>query len=199
MWHTRKELRRNKRNNIQTAENLYKENGLDNVSLNTIISHAGVSKGSFYSHYDSKDSLEAEFINDTISSMELSYDNILDSFTDQASTAVIFSSLLEKVAHNITKYLGYPLVKTAGMIQIRKSNNYAILMTFSKGLYSAVYKLVRRGIGQGEFRTSDSAETIADNIVMCIRGFIFEWIIRYPDMDLKDCLQKHFRVYFAGL
>jgi len=180
----------------KSAALLFREYGLENVSLNSIISHAGVSKGSFYSHFDSKDSLEADFITDTIGSMELSYETVI---AENAPAAVMFSYLLKKISDNITEFLGYTLVKTACIIQIRKSMNFETLMSFNKGLYGAVYKLVRMGIEQGEFKTCDCAETVAEDIVTTIRGFIFEWIVRYPNMDLNACLQKHFKTYFAGL
>ena len=180
----------------RSAELLFREYGLDNVSLNSIISHAGVSKGSFYSHYDSKDSLEADFIADTIGMMDLSYETVI---FNKTQSDVMFSILLEKISHNITEYLGYTLVKTACIIQIRKSMNHDMLMKFNKGLYGAVYKIITMGIEQGEFRMEDSAETIAEDIVTTIRGFVFEWIVRYPDMDLNACLQKHFKTYLAGL
>ena len=180
----------------KSAALLIRENGLALVSLNAIIRHAGVSKGAFYSHYDSKDALEAEFIGDVIGRMNFSYDTVA---AGNAPVADLFSSLLEKVSHNITEELGHTLVKTAGLIQIRKSMNFEMLMSFSKGLYGAVYKLVRMGIEQGAFKTCDCAEQIAGDIVMTIRGFVFEWIIRYPDMDLCACLQMHFKRYLAGL
>lgn len=180
----------------RSAELLFREYGLDNVSLNSVVSHAGVSKGSFYSHFDSKDSLEADFIKDIIDRMNFGYETVI---VDEAPAAVIFCSLLEKVSHNITEDLGYTLVKAAGLIQVRKSTNHEMLLTFSKGLYSVVYKIIHSAIEKGEFRTLDSSETIVDDIVMTIRGFIFEWILRYPDMDLNACLQKHFKTYFAGL
>lgn len=55
------------------------------------------------------------------------------------------------------------------------------------------------GIEQRELKTCDCAKTITEDIVMTIRGFVFEWIVRFPEMDLNACLQKHFKVYFAGL
>lgn len=55
------------------------------------------------------------------------------------------------------------------------------------------------GIERREFSTDDSAEAIAEDIVMTIRGLIFEWIVRYPDMDLSASLRKHFKTYLAGL
>jgi len=180
----------------RSAELLFRDYGLDNVSLNSIISHAGVSKGSFYSHFDSKDLLEADFIKDIIGRMNFSYETI---FADENSAALMFSSLLEKVSHNITEDLGYTLVKAAGLIQVKKSTNHEMLLTFSIGLYGSVYKIISMGIKRGEFSTDESAEAIADDIVMTIRGFIFEWLLRYPDMDLNACLQKHFKTYLAGL
>jgi len=179
----------------RSAKLLYREYGLENVSLNSIISHAGVSKGSFYSHYDSKDSLESDFIADTIGFMDLSYES---AFANKVPTTDIFSSLLEKMSHNITEYLGYTLVKTSCIIQIRKSMNHDMLLKFNQGLYGAVYRIINTGIEQGEFITGDAAETIANDIVMSIRGFVFEWVVRYPDMDLNACLQKHFKIYLAG-
>lgn len=126
----------------RSAELLFREYGLENVSLNSIISHAGVSKGSFYSHFDSKDSLEADFIKDVISRMNFSYETVV---AENAPASLMFSYLLEKVSHNITEELGHTLVKTAGLIQIRKSMNFEMLMSFNKGLYGAVYKLVSMG------------------------------------------------------
>ena len=128
--------------------------------------------------------------------MNFSYETV---FTGEAPAALMFSSLLEKVAHNITEDLGYKLVKAAGLIQVRKSMNHEKLLTFSIGLYGSVYKIINMGIERGDFSTNNSAEAIAEDIVTTIRGFIFEWIIRYPDMDLNACLQKHFKTYFAGL
>lgn len=181
---------------FKSAELLFREHGLEYVSLNSIIDHAGVSKGSFYSHYDSKDSLEADFIADTIGYMDLSYEA---AFASKYPATVMFSSLLEKISHNITEYLGYTLVKTSCMIQIRRSMNHEMLLKFNQGLYGSVYKIISMGIERGEFSTDESAEAIADDIVMTIRGFVFEWIVRYPDMDLNACLQKHFKTYLAGL
>ena len=56
--------------------------------------------------------------------MNFSYETV---FTNEASAAFMFSSLLEKVSHNITEDLGHPLVNTAGLIQIRKSTNHEML------------------------------------------------------------------------
>jgi hypothetical protein len=95
--------------------------------------------------------------------------------------------------------LGYPLNKNAAMIQINKTLNHDILINYNKSIYSAVFRLITLGMERGEFRTTYYADTIASDFVTTVRGFIFEWIANYPDMDLNDCLQKHFRIYFEGL
>jgi hypothetical protein len=80
----------------------------------------------------------------------------------------------ESESHNITESLGYPLVKAAGLIQLKKSTNYRMLLTFGNGLYDAVYKIIYTGIERENSRAGDCAETIAEDIVMTIRGLIFD-------------------------
>ena len=181
------------------AEVLFRERGFEDTSVNLIVQKAGISKGTFYVHYDSKDSLVADFITNTIGWMDSSYDAVLDSCADGIPVSEVLLSLVKKVSHNITADLGYTIVQTVGSIQIRKTTNYDMLLTFNKGLYASVYKLVKKGIEQGEFKTLISAESVAEDIVTAIRGFIFEWIVRYPNFDLNDCLRKHFEIYLAGL
>lgn len=42
---------------LKTASELFKEKGYNNTSVNDIVKAAKVSKGSFYTHYDSKETL----------------------------------------------------------------------------------------------------------------------------------------------
>src|SRR5690554_1772865 len=42
---------------IQIALNLFAKKGYENITINNIIDEAGLSKGGFYHHYDSKEAL----------------------------------------------------------------------------------------------------------------------------------------------
>lgn len=106
---------------------------------------------------------------------------------------------MERVSFNKEEELGYPLNKNAAIIQINKTLNHDLLMNYNKALYREAFRLITLGIERGEFKTKYSADAIAGDFVTTVRGFIFEWISSYPDMNLNNCLQEHFRIYLAGL
>lgn len=164
-----------------------------------MVKKAGISKGSFYVHFDSKDEIIAYFINAVISEIDIDLDSIINSTQDETSISDILLILLEKISINKTQELGYPLNKNAAMIQISRSLNHDLLMNYNKALYRSIFKLITLGKERGEFKTIYSADAIANDFVTTERGFIFEWIVNYPDMDLNCSLQQHFKIYLAGL
>ena len=184
---------------LKSSEVLFKDQGFENTSVDSIVRRAGISKGSFYVHFNSKDEIVAHFINSVISKIDMDLDSIINSVKDDNSITTTLLEVLEIVAYNIVKKLGYPLNKNAAIIQINKTLNHELLMNYNNALYSAVIKLITLGIERGEFNTKHSPEIIARDFVTTIRGFIFEWITNYPDMDLNNCLRRHFEIYLAGL
>lgn len=184
---------------LKSAEVLFKEQGFENTSVDSIVKKAGISKGSFYLHFNSKDEIVTHFINAVINKIDIDLDSIVNSTKEDSSVTTTLLKILEKVSFNKVEELGYPLNKNAAMIQINKTLNNDLLMNYNKALYRAVFKLITLGIERGEFKTTYSADAITSDFVTTIRGFIFEWIANYPDMDLNNCLQGHFRIYLAGL
>lgn len=184
---------------LKSAEVLFKDQGFENTSVESIVKRAGLSKGSFYVHFNSKDEIIAYFINAVISKIDMDLDSIVNSSQDDISVTDTLLKILGKVSFNKVDELGYPLNKNAAMIQINKTLNHDLLMNYNKALYRTVFKLITLGMERGEFNTTYSAEDIASDFVTTIRGFIFEWIANYPDLDLNHSLQKHFKIYLAGL
>lgn len=171
---------------LKSAEVLFKDQGFENTSVDSIVKSAGISKGSFYVHFNSKDEIVAHFINAVINRIDMDLDSIINTVKDDTSVTTTLLKILEKISFNKADELGYPLNKNAAMI-------------YNKALYRTVFKLITLGIESGEFNTTYSAEDIASDFVTTVRGFIFEWIANYPDMDLNNYLQRHFRIYLTGL
>lgn len=184
---------------LKSAEVLFKDQGFENTSVDSIVKSAGISKGSFYVHFNSKDEIVAHFINAVINRIDMDLDSIINTVKDDTSVTTTLLKILEKISFNKADELGYPLNKNAAMIQINKTLNHDLLMNYNKALYRTVFKLITLGIESGEFNTTYSAEDIASDFVTTVRGFIFEWIANYPDMDLNNYLQRHFRIYLTGL
>ena len=183
----------------QCAVQLFREYGFDQVSVDSIAEKAGISKGAFYVHFDSKDALLASIIEEYVNELDMNYQMYLKSFPSDAAASYILISLVEKIVDNIACDIGYDLIKIAYRIQIDRTINTGILLNHDRELYKTFSILVDRGMRQGEFKTEIPAETIADHLVMAIRGFTYEWCIRYPDFDLKNQLHQHFEILLSGI
>lgn len=56
---SKEQMERNRDNIIKRSAELFRERGLDGVSVNDIMSAVGLTHGGFYGHFSSKDELEA--------------------------------------------------------------------------------------------------------------------------------------------
>ena len=63
-----------------SADQLFRKYGFNNVSVDSIVENAGVCKGTFYVHFDSKKSLINALVVDTVTKLDLDYKSYLESF-----------------------------------------------------------------------------------------------------------------------
>lgn len=70
---------------LKSAEILFKNQGFENTSIDSIVKIAGISKGSFYVHFNSKDEIIAYFTNAVINKIDMDLDSIINSSQDDIS------------------------------------------------------------------------------------------------------------------
>lgn len=183
----------------KSAEELFKEYGIDSVSVDSIVEKAGVSKGAFYVHFDSKDSLTAELINDYVNEIDLDYKSHLESFPTDTLASDIFISMIGKIADIITLNIGCDNMKTLYRVLITKTINADSAINYNRTLYKMFMDLISKGVQQGEFSAEIPVDTLAKHCIMAYRGLTYEWCIRYPNFDLKEQAQKHFEILLTGI
>lgn len=188
-----------KRKIIESADSLFREYGFEHVSVNSIVKRAGISKGDFYVHFDSKDALTAVLIAEYVKRADLSYEKFIETFPDNTETAVILLALVEKIADVITDRVGYDLIRLAYRIQIDRNIRTDMLLSYGRDIYGIFGSLIQRGIRQDEFKPELDPETTAEQFVTVLRGFTYEWCIRYPEFHLKDELLRHFNLLLSGI
>lgn len=184
---------------IESTDSLFKEYGFENVSVDSIVEKAGISKGGFYVHFESKDDLTAALIAEYVNELDLSYGTFLETFPESAETSAILLSLIGKIADSMTDRIGYNLIKLAYRIQIDRNISTDVLLSYSRDIYGLFGELMQRGIRRGEFCAELESEAIAEQFVAVLRGFTYEWCIRYPDFHLKDELLRHFNLLLSGI
>ena len=188
-----------KRKIIESADSLFREYGFENVSVNSIVKRAEISKGDFYVHFDSKDALTAVLIAEYVKRADLSYEKFIETFPDNTETAVILLALVGKIADVITDRVGYDLIRLAYRIQIDRNIRTDMLLSYGRDIYGIFGSLIQRGIRQDEFKPELDPETTAEQFVTVLRGFTYEWCIRYPEFHLKDELLRHLKLLLSGI
>lgn len=184
---------------FNSAKSLFRKNGFENVSVDSIVEAAGVAKGSFYVYFDSKDSIIAAFINDYVKEVDADYKTYLDSFDAQTPASDLIISFIEKITHILSNEIGYDQIRTLYRVQITKTVNTDAVLDYHREIYQLFHDILRRGIQQGEYRTDIPLEVLTRHFMTAIRGITYEWCIRYPDFDLKQEAREHFRILLSGI
>lgn len=183
----------------ESADQLFQKYGFESVSVDSIVEMAGVSKGSFYVYFESKNSLIEALITDFVYKLDLDYKSFISSFAAGMSASDMLITLVEKIADIMTNSIGYNHIKIIYQVQITKTQNTDAILGYNRDLYKILGDIITRGIQQGEFKTDIYAETIANHFIICIRGLTYEWCVRYPDFDLRNQVVEHFKILLSGI
>ena len=183
----------------QSAKSLFLEHGVEKVSVDSIVEAAGVSKGSFYVHYESKDVLASILITDYVHEIDSEYKIYLESINNEVPASDFLILMVEKIAEIIASKIGHRDMKTLYKSHITKTidTNYSI--SYDRELYKMFGDILERGIRQGEFRSDIPVVTLANHFVLAMRGITFEWCIQYPDFNLKEQFLIHFEILLNGI
>lgn len=183
----------------ESAEQLFHQHGFENVNIDDIVKHAGVAKGSFYVHYESKDVLISLLINDYVNKVDTDYKTYLDSMALNTKADEIILSLAGKIADVITNDIGHENMRLLYKTQLAKDAGTKATMNYNRELYKMFYDILQKGIEQKAFRAEISAEATARQFMLIYRGLTYEWCIRYPEFDLKVQAIKLFDLVLTGV
>jgi AcrR family transcriptional regulator len=178
-----------------SALELFKTQGIDNVSVNSIVEMAGISKGAFYVHYDSKLALLKEYID----SLDLNYEEYFESISKDMNPSSMIVLMTKKTIDVLVNNIGYSLIKNVYQALFLQEINTDNILNYNRSLPEIYKKIILRGIDEGEFKASVDVENVASQFVMSIRGMTFEWCIRSSEFDLKNETLTHFRLLLEGM
>ena len=183
----------------ETAKELFLEYGVDNVSVDSIVEAAGISKGAFYLHYESKDALASILITDYVKEIDSDYKNYLETIGNDVSSPDILLFLTEKVAEILENKIGFEKMKILYKLHITKTIDTQSSVSYNRDLYTVYSDILERGITRGEFTSDLPVNILVNHLVLAMRGITFEWCIRYPDFNLKEQFLAHFKILLNGI
>ena len=183
--------RETKKKIFNAAKNILQEKGYEALSIKNICEEAGVSNGSFYHHFKTKDDLLSYYIEEQPSINPDLLD--LPESPDEAKTAII------QVYLNYVHYcqdLGlsfmsnYYTPKNQSLNPaIRTERPYPIV---------TVHNYLKKALDAGVIHLSYPLEDITTDIRMIVIGNVFEWCLKNGDADFEGNMKRSLQAYLDG-
>ena len=184
---------------FQAAKRILQKQGYEQLSIKNICEEAGVSNGSFYHHFKTKDDLLSYYIEEQ-PSMD---PNLLDLPSSAAGTKEAIISVYLNYVHyceelGVEFMANYYTPKNQSLItagtgqkSCRRCDSLISKIT--------VHDYLKRVIDAGIISPPADLEDITTDIRMIVIGNVFEWCLKSGDADFEGNMRRSLTTYLNGL
>jgi TetR/AcrR family transcriptional regulator, fatty acid metabolism regulator protein len=173
---------------LQAALKLFTKYGFDKVTVEDITNHAGVSKGTFYNHFTTKEQVLVEQF-DGIDAYYVKTLAGLDPSASASDRALLFIDAMCKFCSEVW---GLTFLKIVYMNQISIGERPSILLRKERLFFTIIETIVKLGRDTGEFRTDMSFDDQVYLFASTARSLLYEWCLHDGAFDLRDGGRKFF-------
>lgn len=181
-----------KRKIFCAAKDILRRQGYEELSIKNICDEAGVSNGSFYHHFKTKDDLLSYYIEEQPGINPDLLD--LPESADEARITIIHVYL--NYAH-YCKELGMEFI--ANYYTPKNQSLNPLIRTERPYPIVTVQNYLERAIKTGIIKPKLSLEEITTDIRMLIIGNVFEWCLKDGQADFERNIRRSFETYLNGV
>lgn len=177
---------------FQAAKQILKKKGYEELSIKNICEEAGVSNGSFYHHFKTKDDLLSYYIEE-----QPSIRPELLALPQNASEA---QKAIVQVYLNYVRYcreLGVEFM--AGYYNPRNQALNPAIRTERPYPIVTVQEYVERAVSAGKIVLAVSIEEFTTDVRMIVIGNVFEWCLRNGQADFEGNMSRSLERYLSGV
>lgn len=177
---------------FNAAKRILKKSGYEQLSIKNICEEAGVSNGSFYHHFKTKDDLLSYYIEEQPSINPDLLD--LPSSKEEAWETIVYVYL------NYVRYcreLGVEFM--ANYYTPKNQSLNPLIRTERPYPIITVHNYLQKCIDAGIITLSDSLEHITTDIRMIVIGNVFEWCLKNGDADFEGNMRRCLENYLNGV
>ncbi len=183
----------------EIAKKLFSERNFSDVNVEDITDEAGITKGAFYVHFESKDALIASLIADYVASADMDYKTFVEALPNEMPASEVILALTQKIADELVDTIGCENMKKIYQMLLTGTVDTEAVKGYGRELYLLFYSILDKGIRCGEITSSLPPEALSRHFVMAIRGVSYEWCVRSPDFDLREHTIAHIRLLIEGI
>lgn len=176
---------------VKSAMALFREYGCDKVTIDDICANCGLSKGSFYHNFPSKDHI-------VVLSFNLCMDLYLDEHfvLDDSKTFIDQLVELDIMVLDFCKEIGKAVTASTYEASIRSNIDVRIP---ERTYVQMLGHVVERGMRAGAFQMGLNADEVYMMLVAVFSGMLIKWCTQTPEMDAKLDWEKIIRAHLRHL
>lgn len=178
---------------IESAWSLFYEKGYEQTTIMDIIEKSGVSKGSFYYHFKSKDTL----LNTLASLLDSHYEELLEELPEDMDCFDRLMYLNYRMHSYIGERIDYRLLASLYATQLTKSEGSSLLDQ-NRFYFQMLFAIVDEGQKKGEITREKSVAEIVNFYGMCERALVTDWCMNNGEYSLGEFSREYMPVMFAG-
>lgn len=173
---------------LQSALKLFTKHGFDKVTVEDITNHAGVSKGTFYNHFNTKEQVLVE----QFDSIDAFYGKTLGGVDPTMSASARALLFIDAMCRFCGEVWGLSFLKIVYMNQISIGERPSMLLKKERFFYKILEQIVQQGRDDGEFRTDMPFEDQVYLFASTARSLLYEWCLHDGGFDLREGGRKFF-------
>lgn len=177
---------------FRAAKTILQQKGYEELSIKNICEEAGVSNGSFYHHFKTKDDLLSYYIEEQPSINPDYLD--LPSSAEEAKNAIILVYLnyvhyCQELGVSFMSNYYTPKNQSLNPL-IRTERPYPIV---------TVHNYLQKAMAAGVIRFDPDLEEVTTDIRMIVIGNVFEWCLKHGKTDFEGNMKRSLKTYLDGL
>ena len=171
------------------------DKGFNNVRIKDITDIAGVSKGTFYTHFESKESIIYEYFDRIDNYYSNIYNNEiknLDTSSDQLNL------LTNAVTYFSSEVCGLEFLKIIYSNQLIEKIEQKLLINKQRAYYAIIEAILTKGIKDGEFSINDLNKI---TLLYCryIHGLLYDWCLFNGNFNLIEEGKNTFPLFLKSI
>lgn len=177
---------------FQAAKHILQKHGYEALSIKNICEEAGVSNGSFYHHFKTKDDLLSYYIEEQ--------PNINPDLLDVPQNADEVKSAIVYVYLNYVHYcqeLGVEFM--ANYYTPKNQSLNPLIRTERPYPIVTVHNYIQKCIDAGIIKPNQNIEDITTDIRMIVIGNVFEWCLKEGNADFEGNMKRSLEAYLNGV
>lgn len=165
---------------INSARKLFREKGYYGVTVDEIIMDASSSKGSFYTHFNSKEELLLEMV-PLIDEMYNDFLGNIEKINSSIDKIFLFTQFVFKT---MEEEIGMEFISAIYSAQINDAKKESFLISPERAYYQVLEDFIQKGKERGEIIQDVDPDNMTKMLTSCIRGIIYDWCLSKGEFDL---------------